>query len=180
MCIRDSPLEMQAALLRVLQSGEFKRVGETQERKANVRIIAATNKRLKEEAEAGRFREDLYYRLAAVPLTLPPLRERPGDIRLLVEHFLAKHREQGLSDVTAIHRDALKMLERSPWPGNVRQLEMVLKNACLFANSDTLVPDDFSAFPELTGAGGVALKGCLLYTSPSPRDLSTSRMPSSA
>ena len=158
----ELPLEMQAALLRVLQSGEFKRVGETQERRVDVRIVAATNKTLKEEVAAGRFREDLYYRLAAVPLTLPPLRERSGDIRLLVEHFLSALRDQGLSQVAAINRDALKMLERSPWPGNVRQLEMVLKNACIFADGATLTPEDFSAFPEITGAGGVGLKGARL------------------
>lgn len=158
----ELPLEMQAALLRVLQSGEFKRVGETQERQVDVRIIAATNKTLRDEVEGGRFREDLYYRLAAVPLTLPPLRERPGDIRLLVEHFLAAHREQGLSEVTAVNRAAVQMLERSPWPGNVRQLEMVLKNAALFADTEVLGPEDFSAFPEITGAGGVALKGARL------------------
>jgi transcriptional regulator with GAF, ATPase, and Fis domain/tetratricopeptide (TPR) repeat protein len=158
----ELPLQMQAALLRVLQSGEFKRVGETHERQVDVRIIAATNKTLRDEVEGGRFREDLYYRLAAVPLTLPPLRERPGDIRLLVEHFLTSHREQGLSTVTAVHRDALRMLERSPWPGNVRQLEMVLKNAALFADSVVLSPEDFSAFPEITGSGSVSLKGARL------------------
>jgi transcriptional regulator with GAF, ATPase, and Fis domain len=158
----ELPLDMQTALLRVLQSGEFKRVGETMERTVDVRVIAATNKTLLEEVAAKRFREDLYYRLAAVPLTLPPLRERRGDVALLVEHFLETHHEMGLSAVTAIDKGALSLLQGYEWPGNVRQLEMVLKSACLFADESVLTAEDFSAFPDLTGEGGRSLKGARL------------------
>jgi len=158
----ELPLDMQAALLRVLQSGEFKRVGEVRERTCDVRVIAATNKKLLEEVAEKRFREDLYYRLAAVPLTLPPLRERAGDVRLLVDHFLEAHREMGFSGVRGIERPALTLLEKFAWPGNVRQLEMVLKNACLFANGELLCVDDFDSFPEIVGKGGVALTGASL------------------
>lgn len=158
----ELPLDMQTALLRVLQSGEYKRVGETIERTVDVRVIAATNKTLLDEVAAKRFREDLYYRLAAVPLTLPPLRERRGDVALLVDHFLEVHHEMGLSAVTAIDKSALSLLQAYEWPGNVRQLEMVLKSACLFADESVLTAEDFSSFPDISGEGGRSLKGARL------------------
>ena len=155
----ELPLEMQVKLLRVLQSGEIKKVGSTREDKVDVRIIAATNRRLEEEVAGGRFREDLYYRLAVIPIRLPPLRERRGDVALLTRHFLVDNREAGIGNVSGISRDALALLSRYGWPGNVRQLEMVLKNASLFADSDTLEPEDFHSFPEISGVDRASPSG---------------------
>lgn len=149
--IGELPLEMQVKLLRVLQSGEVKKVGSTRELHVDVRILAATNRRLEEEVRAGRFREDLYYRLSVVPITLPPLRQRREDIPLLVQHFIEKNRDAGLGQVTGIAKSALALLERYPWPGNIRQLEMVLKNASVFAEGTILEPVDFESFPDIVG-----------------------------
>ncbi len=149
--IGELPLEMQVKLLRVLQSGEFKKVGSTKEITVDVRILAATNRELAEEVKAGRFREDLYYRLSVVPIRIPALRERREDIPLLVRHFLEANREAGLGDVADISKQALALLSSYAWPGNVRQLEMVLKNASVFAEGDTLQPHDFESFPEIAG-----------------------------
>ncbi|MGM0574966.1 MAG: sigma 54-interacting transcriptional regulator [Myxococcota bacterium] len=148
----ELPLEMQVKLLRVLQSGEVKKVGSTRHQQVDVRIIAATNRRLDEEVAAGRFREDLYYRLAVIPIRLPPLRERRDDIPVLVQHFLEQNQEAGLGQVTGISSKAMSLLTRYHWPGNVRQLEMVLKNASLFAEGEILQPGDFQSFPEVMGA----------------------------
>jgi transcriptional regulator with PAS, ATPase and Fis domain len=118
---------LQAKLLRVLEDGHFRRVGSTQEQNANVRVIAATNKNLEEEQKAGRFRDDLYYRLNVVTITLAPLRERRTDIPELVEHFLAS-RQLG-SVRYRIEPEVLEALTRYDWPGNVRELANVLERA---------------------------------------------------
>ena len=149
--IGELPLEMQVKLLRVLQSGEVKKVGANREIKVDVRILAATNRKLDEEVKAGRFREDLYYRLSVVPIMIPPLRARKEDIPLLVAHFLEQNRAGGLGQVTGISKAGLALLERYAWPGNIRQLEMVLKNASVFAESPILEPRDFEAFPDIIG-----------------------------
>jgi len=148
----ELPLEMQVKLLRVLQNGEIKKVGSTRDIKVDVRIVAATNRRLEEEVAGGRFREDLYYRLSVVPIQLPPLRDRADDIPQLVQHFISKNQQSGLGSVTAISAQALTLLKRYDWPGNVRQLEMVLKNASLFAEGDTLQPRDFESFPDIVSS----------------------------
>lgn len=148
----ELPLEMQVKLLRVLQNGEIKKVGATRDVTVDVRIIAATNRKLEEEVAAGRFREDLYYRLSVVPIQLPPLRDRPDDIPLLVSHFIKVNLEAGLSAVNGISPAALTLLSRYGWPGNVRQLEMVLKNASLFADTEILSPEDFDSFPDIISA----------------------------
>ena len=150
----ELPLEMQVKLLRVLQDGRFKKVGSTSEIQVDVRIIAATNRQLEAEIAQGRFREDLYYRLSVVPIQLPPLRERPGDIPVLVEHFLKKTREGGIGSVQGITPAALTVLKRYDWPGNVRQLEMVLKNVTLFCDNDELDVRDFQSFPDIVQGGG--------------------------
>ena len=147
----ELPLEMQVKLLRVLQSGEIQKVGDTKERHVDVRIVAATNRQITEEVAAGRFREDLYYRLAVIPVRLPPLRERRDDIPALIQHFLQANREAGVGGVEAVSPKTLSLLCRYDWPGNVRQLEMVLKNASLFADNSTLQPEDLSSFPDITG-----------------------------
>ena len=149
--IGELPLEMQVKLLRVLQSGEVKKVGANREIKVDVRILAATNRKLEEEVRAGRFREDLYYRLSVVPIQIPPLRTRREDIALLVQHFIEQNRSAGLGQVTGISKAALAHLERYHWPGNIRQLEMVLKNASVFAESTILEPVDFASFPDIAG-----------------------------
>jgi len=149
--IGELPLEMQVKLLRVLQSGEVKKVGSTREIKVDVRILAATNRKLEEEVREQRFREDLYYRLSVVPIQIPPLRARKEDIPLLVQHFLEQNRATGLGNVTGISKPALTLLERYSWPGNIRQLEMVLKNASVFAEAQTLEPRDFESFPDILG-----------------------------
>jgi len=118
---------LQAKLLRVLEDGSMRRVGSLKERRVNVRLLAATNRNLADEVRAGRFREDLFYRINVMSLELPPLRERPGDIRLLVEHFLGSDWE--------IEQDALKLLEEYSFPGNVRQLINALDRAKIMADN---------------------------------------------
>jgi DNA-binding NtrC family response regulator len=131
---------MQAKLLRVLEDGTYRRVGGTQELKADVRIIAATNKPLEEEQKAGRFREDLYYRLNVISIALPPLRERKEDIPALVEHFLAT-RPIGRTKLK-IDSAALAALIAYHWPGNVRELANVIERAQILAEGDTITTDD--------------------------------------
>jgi transcriptional regulator with GAF, ATPase, and Fis domain len=145
----ELPLEMQVKLLRVLQDGKVKKVGSTTEIQVDVRIIAATNRQLESEIAAGRFREDLYYRLSVVPIHLPSLRERPDDIPVLVGHFLKKNKEVGLGSVRGITPAAMALLKRHEWPGNVRQLEMVLKNVSLFCDAEELDVSDFQSFPDI-------------------------------
>lgn len=132
------PPEMQAKLLRALQESEFERVGGIDTIRVDVRLIAATNADLEAEVAAGRFREDLFYRLNVVPLKLPSLRERREDIPLLVEHFLAKYRKRLGKDVQRASPEALQLLVEHAWPGNIRELENVLERAILFSESEVL------------------------------------------
>jgi DNA-binding NtrC family response regulator len=136
------PLEMQVKLLRALQESEFERVGGVTTTRVNVRLIAATNSDLAAEAAAGRFREDLYYRLNVVPLALPPLRERTEDIPLLVEHFLTKYNARLGKKIERLTEGALACLSRYQWPGNIRELENVMERAVLFAEGNVITPDD--------------------------------------
>ena len=131
--IGDMALPLQAKLLRVLQEREFERVGSSTSIKVDVRVIAATNKDLRAEVEAGRFREDLYYRLAAITIGVPPLRERKDDIPLLVEHFLQKYRFTDQSAPARISDEALQRLIEYDWPGNVRELEHTIQRAVVLA-----------------------------------------------
>ena len=131
--IGEMPLEMQPKLLRVLQSGELQRVGDTRTRKVDVRVVCATHRNLPEMAERGQFRQDLLFRLRVIELAIPPLRQRLEDIPLLVDHFLAENRKAGIGQVERLTPAALRRLREFAWPGNVRQLETVLKNAALFA-----------------------------------------------
>lgn len=131
---------LQAKLLRVLEDGHYRRVGSTQERRADVRVVAATNKPLEEEQKAGRFREDLFHRLNVVAVTLPPLRDRRGDIPLLVAHLLDTRRVGPAAfDVDPA---ALDLLARYDWPGNVRELANVLERAQILAEGRVITPDD--------------------------------------
>jgi DNA-binding NtrC family response regulator len=146
--IGDMPLGFQAKLLRVLQEREFERLGSCETVRVDVRIVAATNVDLAERVRQGRFREDLYYRLNVVPVEMPPLRRRAGDVPLLAEHFSRKIcRAEGIS-AKEISRAALDRLERYEWPGNVRQLENAVEMAvALSGDRTTLYPGDFS-LPE--------------------------------
>ena len=131
---------LQAKLLRVLEDGHYRRVGSTREVHADVRVVAATNKPLEEEMKAGRFREDLYYRLAVVTIELPLLRERPRDIHELVEHFLTT-RQVGPTRYR-IEPEALAALSQYGWPGNVRELANVLERAQILGEDHVFTVDD--------------------------------------
>jgi len=140
--IGDMPLSIQVKLLRVLQDGSFSRVGANQTLSADVRIIAATHKNLAAEVAAGRFREDLFYRLNVVELAIPPLRERLEDIPLLAEHFLQRiTKKNGMARIR-ISAEAVAALQTHLWPGNVRELENTIARACALATSTILLPVD--------------------------------------
>ena len=129
----EMPLDTQVKLLRILESGRFQRVGGTAEIQVDVRVIAATNRTLREEVDAGRFREDLYYRLNVFEISLPPLRERTEDIPLLVEHFIGLFANKHGKTITGATPEALTALNAHPWPGNVRELEHVVERAVILA-----------------------------------------------
>jgi DNA-binding NtrC family response regulator len=148
--IGEMPLDAQVKLLRVLQSGEVQPIGARHIREVDVRVIAATNKRLIEEVEAGRFREDLYYRLNVVQVTIPPLRERTGDIPALARHLLARIADQPGLRPLGITDDALALLGRYDWPGNVRQLQNALFRAAVLCEGDALTRADF---PQIAALG---------------------------
>ena len=145
--IGEIPVEMQVKLLRVLQESEFERVGGIKTIKVDVRLVTATNRDLQKEVAAGAFREDLFYRLNVVPVHLPPLRERRGDIPLLVEHFIARFNERLKKQITGVDDEALARLTAHPWPGNIRELENVLERTILFCEGPTIHAADLP--PEL-------------------------------
>jgi two-component system response regulator HydG len=140
--VGDVPLPMQVKLLRVLQEHQVRRVGENRERRVNVRIIAATNRNLPEDVAERRFRRDLFYRLRVVELRVPPLRERPEDLRGLAQTFLALYALQMRRRITGFTANALDLMVRYPWPGNVRELENAVERACALATSDLVDIDD--------------------------------------
>ncbi len=139
--IGEIDLDFQAKLLRVLQEGEVQRVGGDKPRRVNVRIVAATNKDSRSEVEQGRFREDLYFRLAVIPVHVPPLRERPGDVLALARHFLDRH-ERANGRALGLSPEAEQALLAHDWPGNVRELENAIERAVVLAQSDLLGPED--------------------------------------
>jgi len=136
--IGDMSLSTQRKLLRVLQEREFERVGGSLPIKVDTRVIAATNKNLETEVEAGRFREDLYYRLNVIRITMPPLRERKDDVPLLVEHFLEKHRYSPTAPAARISEEAMQVLIKHDWPGNVRELENTVQRAVVMAQGGVI------------------------------------------
>ena len=161
--IGDVGAKMQAQLLRVLQEGEIRRVGGSEPIKVDVRVVAATNKELEEEVKAGRFREDLYFRINVVTIRLPPLRERPSDIPLLVDHFLAKYAARERRQDAGVAPAALALLSRYAWPGNVRELENVIERALALSKDGVILPSDLPAeiaheaglAPSAAGGGGL-------------------------
>jgi two-component system response regulator HydG len=148
--IGDLPLPVQVKLLRVLQEGEIERLGGRSPRKVDVRIIAATHRDLKQLVEEGRFREDLFYRLHVITITLPSLRERREDVPLLAHHFLARHAQKHGKPVKGFNADALEALQAHAWRGNVRELENALERAVVLARGDYIQRADL---PEEVAAG---------------------------
>jgi two-component system response regulator AtoC len=148
--IGEIPVEMQVKLLRAIQESEFERVGGLKTIKVDVRLITATNRDLEQEIQRGNFREDLYYRLNVVPLQIPPLRRRQGDIPLLVTHIIKKFNERLKKSITGIADDGLAALETHNWPGNIRELENVLERTILFTKGDRIERADLqlSSTPE--------------------------------
>lgn len=146
--VGEIPLELQSKLLRVLQEGELERVGEERTRKVNVRIIAATNRELRIEAEAGRFRQDLYYRLSVFPVEVPPLRRRKEDISLLASHFLRIAARKVGRTQPLLTLATVQKLQQYDWPGNVRELQHVIERAVITSTSERLLID----LPQTTGS----------------------------
>ena len=149
--IGDVGPKMQAQLLRVLQEGRIRRVGGSEEIKVDVRLVAATNRDLDEEVKAKRFREDLYFRLNVVTIRVPPLRERPGDIPLLVSHFISKYAPATEASIAPSAIDALK---RHDWKGNVRELENAVERALALSKNGLILPSDLP--PEILSHAGTA------------------------
>jgi two-component system response regulator AtoC len=147
--IGELPLAMQVKLLRVLQEHEIRRIGAAKSMKIDVRIVAATAKDLAEEVDAGRFREDLYYRLNVIHVRIPPLRERAVDIPLLCDFFLEKFAvRMGTEHFKSISPAVMKLLMNHPWPGNVRELENVIERAIILADKNVILPENL---PENIG-----------------------------
>ena len=142
--IANVPLNLQAKLLRVLETGEFERVGSSKTHRVNTRVLSATNADLSEKAEAGEFRQDLLFRLNTVEIHLPPLRERPEDIRSLAEHFLQQHSSRYHHSLQGFTTEALDAMMRYSWPGNVRELDHVIERAVLMSTSAVVTAFDLA------------------------------------
>lgn len=147
--VAEMPLDIQARLLRVLDDKTFVPVGGTRPRKVDVRLISATNKALRREVEAGRFRNDLLYRIRVVPIFIPPLRQRTGDVEALLWLFIDQFNELGLRQVEAVSRGAMQALLAYPWPGNVRELRNVVEHAFIVGEGAVIDVQDLT--PELRG-----------------------------
>ena len=158
--IGEMPIGTQAKLLRALESRTFRRVGGVRSVKLDAALIAATNRNLLQEVEEGRFREDLYFRLHVVPISLPPLRERRGDVPALVDHFLTRFNRSFGRTIRGVSLEAMERLEAWAWPGNVRELRNVLERITILGAGEILTPDDLP--PEIRFArGGVEpQEGC--------------------
>ncbi len=146
--IGDMPADLQAKLLRVLQSGEVTSVGGKHSEQVDVRVVAATHRDLDEEVGAGRFREDLLYRLRVVPLHIPPLRERADDVAVLAAHFAARYSVELQTEARVLSDEALGFLAAQPWPGNVRELENAIKRALVLGHREVLSEEDFAFLTE--------------------------------
>jgi DNA-binding NtrC family response regulator len=149
--IGDMSLPLQAKLLRVLQDREFQRVGGSKTVSVNIRIIAATNKDLRQAVKAGQFREDLYFRLNVITLTLPPLRERRGDIVPLAQFFLDRHMKDAKRPGMALSAEAMEALTRYPWPGNIRELDNVIARAVVLSLTETIEPEFLALMSDDAG-----------------------------
>ena len=156
--IGDVPLSMQVKLLRLIESGTYRRVGSVETQHANFRLVAATHKSLEHMMARGEFRQDLYYRISAFPIALPPLRARPDDIALLVQSFL--RRAGAGKRALTIDAEAMAQLQQRPWPGNIRELRNVLDRASLFADDGVIRVEQLLAAPVEQGAAqGMQVRG---------------------
>jgi DNA-binding NtrC family response regulator len=151
--VGELPLPVQPKLLRSLQEGAIRRVGANVEKSVDLRVVAATNRDLEQDVRDGRFREDLFWRLNVIRLKVPPLRERPFDIPLLVEHFTNKATEAANRSALDMSSEALAVLTAYSWPGNVRELENAIERAVAFTRGPAITPEDL---PERVGASGAA------------------------
>lgn len=185
--IGEMDLSLQVKILRVLQEKEIERVGGSGVKKVDVRIVAATNRDLEEEVRAGRFREDLYYRLNVIPLHLPPLRERGGDILLLAEHFLDYFCTKKDRKTLQMEADTQKVLAAYSWPGNVRELENFMERLSILCDNDNVAPIDLpkkilddvgevAKLPEPEIPQQVSPPGPQGFAWPSIHDLQTKKM----
>lgn len=154
--IGEMPVELQAKLLRVLESGEFIKIGETLPTKVDLRIIAATNRNLEKEIAAGNFREDLYFRLSVFHIHLPSLRERPGDIGGYIDFFAAQFASKMGKRIKTIDKAYIEALERHAWHGNVRELRNVVERSLIMADGDTLTSDCLSPEFRMTSESGAS------------------------
>ncbi len=160
--IGDMPLSIQAKLLRVIEQREFERLGSTETITADIRIIAATNKDLLEATRNGTFREDLYFRINVMPVYLPPLRVRKGDIPLLVEHFINVYNSRLYKNIKGVARDVMENFMNYPWNGNVRELQNVIQRAMIMAKSDFITADCLPPGYMTTGECTVGIDPMLL------------------
>ena len=149
--VGELPVEMQLALLRVLQEREFERVGSNQPISVDVRVLAATNRDLQAAVTAGTFREDLYYRLNVVPIQVPPLRERMEDLPVLVEYLVTRYAEKVGRRIGSVERRTLERLQTYGWPGNIRELQNVIERAVILCEGDTLSVDEAWLKPDAQG-----------------------------
>lgn len=158
--VGDMPLATQVRLLRAIQEGEVRPVGSNQTIKVDVRVIAATHVDLKQAVEARRFREDLFYRLNVISISLPPLRERPTDIPALAHYFLKRNAEKQEKKVLRISSEAMGLLVNAQWPGNVRELENAIERAVVLATGEEITPSDLpSSLPDHAGGAEVEAGG---------------------
>ena len=164
--VGELPLPMQVKLNRALQEKEIRRVGDNTPVRTDVRVIAATHRDLKAEVAAGRFREDLYYRLNVFPIRLPALRERAEDVPLLATHFLEKHAHASRRDVTGFAPEALRVMTSYGWPGNVRELENAVERAVAVARGNVITADDLPGDVLAGRHAGVAIPADVLPTQP--------------
>ncbi len=167
--VGEIPPEIQVKLLRVLQEREFERAGGNQTIRVNVRVIAATNRDLLGALAEGRFRQDLYYRLNVFPVTVPPLRERAGDVPLLAQYFLVRHAARIGRPITHIPEHAMRLLARYPWPGNVRELENVIERAVILSRGNELEID-----PAMLGLGAASAAESVTLAAAAPSAASAS------
>ena len=164
--VGELPMELQVKLLRTLQEGEVRRVGDNKPVKIDTRVVAATHKDLKEEIKKGNFREDLYYRLNVIEIKLPPLRARPGDIPGLTAHFIDKYAKKFGKPVKGISKEASELLSGYSWPGNVRELENAIERAMILEETGTIRAESLpigpksasAAPPSLSSSGELSIK----------------------
>jgi transcriptional regulator with PAS, ATPase and Fis domain len=157
--VGDMSAAMQARLLRVLEEGTLRRVGGEKTIRVDVRVITATHRDLDAAAKRAEFREDLLYRLRVLAIEIPPLRKRPGDVELLLRHFLERIARERGREIPAVHEDLVQLFERHPWPGNVRELQNVLQRLVLLAGRRALTPELLDSDPDLVRSFGRSAAG---------------------